>query len=84
MWIMGTPMFRFTIESATPPFKQSFNIDYEIVVYRGSITSRDSYYLPHDSHYDVLTTTLKKGLVNKGEKSYMKSVVIIEGTLYTL
>ena len=34
---------------------------YKIVVYIGSNTSRDSNHLPHDSHYDVLITSLKKG-----------------------
>ena len=31
------------------------------LMYIGSNTSRDSNHRPHDSHYDVLTTTLKKG-----------------------
>ena len=32
-----------------------------IIVYKGSITSRDSNHLSHGSHYDVLATTLKTG-----------------------
>ena len=31
----------------------------KIVVYNGSITSWDSNHLPHDSHSDVLPTTLR-------------------------
>ena len=55
-------------------------------MYIGSITSRDSNHLPRDIHYDVLTTKLKKwsGVVNKVEKLYMKSGVIIEGALNML
>ena len=34
---------------------------YKIVVYFGSITSRDSNQLPHDSHCDVLPTALRTG-----------------------
>ena len=30
--------------------------------------------------YDVLTTSVKTSVVNKGEKWYMESVVIIEGS----
>ena len=53
---------------------------YKIVGYIGSITSRDLNHLPQDSHYDVLTTTLKTGVVNIGEKLYISSAMIIEGS----
>ena len=36
-------------------------ISYKIVVYIGRITSRDLNHLTHNSHYDVLTTTLWTG-----------------------
>ena len=40
-------------------------------MYIGSITSRDLNHLPHDSHYDVLTTTLNKGCNSqRGEMIY--------------
>ena len=43
------------------------------VVYIDSITSRDSNHLPHDLHYDVLTTTLKMGCSKQsGEMIYEK------------
>ena len=35
--------------------------NYKIVVNIDSITSRDLNHIPHDSHYDFLNTTLKKG-----------------------
>ena len=37
------------------------------------ITSRGSNHFPLDSHYDILTTTLKKGrgVVNKGESCFI-------------
>ena len=53
---------------------------YKIVVYIGSITNQESNHLPNDSQYGVLTTTLNTVVVNKGEKLYIKSVVIIEGS----
>ena len=31
-------------------------------VHRGTITSRDSSHLLHNSHYDILTTALKEGV----------------------
>ena len=55
---------------------------YKIVVYIGSITSRNSNHIQHNSHYDVLTTTIKTGEVNKGEKWYMESVVIIHALVF--
>ena len=39
-----------------------------IVVFIGGITSQGSNHLPHNLRYDVLTTTERRAVVNKGEK----------------
>ena len=51
----------FTEEQNYLYFVDFSNLLHKIVVYIGSIRSRDSNHLPHDSHYDVLTTMLKTG-----------------------
>ena len=49
-------------------------------MYISSIFNRKSNHLPHDLQYDILTTTLKTGVVNKEEQWYLKSIVILEGS----
>ena len=39
-------------------------------MYFGSVTNRDSNHLPHDSHFDVLLTTLRMGYLTKGKMIY--------------
>ena len=53
---------------------------YKIVMYICSIASQKSNHLPHIAQHDVLTTTLMTGVVDKGEKWYLKKVVIIESS----
>ena len=51
---------------------------YKIVEFIGNITSQDLNHHPRNSCYEVLTIKFKKGVVDDGEKLYMKSVMIME------